>query len=133
MLISTSVQRLLTRWRAEAETLRSYAATAQADLVTTLADQLEAALLVPEEPSHKLAEAARVLGYDPDYLRKLVREGKLVNHGRKGAPRVRLSECPRKAAAQPSAPQALFTGPGTINLVARSKERARAVVANSGS
>ncbi len=35
--------------------------------------------------------------YSADHLGRLVREGKLPNAGREGAPRIRLQDLPRKA------------------------------------
>lgn len=56
-----------------------------------------------------LTDAASRCGYSADHLGALVREGKLANHGRKNAPRVRLSELPRK-------PGALTTTPMRANV-----------------
>jgi hypothetical protein len=46
--------------------------------------------------SVKLSEASRVCGYTADHLRVLIRSGKLTDHGRPHAPRVRLDELPKK-------------------------------------
>lgn len=46
-----------------------------------------------------LTDAAEECGYSADHLGALVRSGKLANHGRKMAPRVKASELPRKAKA----------------------------------
>ncbi len=54
---------------------------------------LLAPLLAFPEPLYNLRQAAEVLGYSQSYLGRLVREGKIPNHGSKGRPRVRLSEC----------------------------------------
>lgn len=50
-----------------------------------------------DEPLLTLTDAERLTGYSADHLGRLVRSGKLKNHGRRGSPRVRLSECPRRA------------------------------------
>lgn len=43
-----------------------------------------------------LTEAARISGYTPDHLSRLIRDGKLKNYGRKGAPRLQRSELPMR-------------------------------------
>ena len=51
-----------------------------------------------------LTQAALLSGYDPDTLGRLVREGRLANHGKKHAPRVRKSDLPRKPLRFPGRP-----------------------------
>lgn len=55
------------------------------------------ALLVPvlslPEPTFNLRQAADALGRSQAHLGRLVREGRIPNHGAKGRPLVRLSEC----------------------------------------
>lgn len=46
-----------------------------------------------------LREAASVSGYSEDHLGKLIRQGRLTNVGRKGSPRVRAGELPRRPGA----------------------------------
>jgi hypothetical protein len=48
----------------------------------------------------KLSEASRACGYTADHLRVLIRAGKLTDHGRPHAPRVRLDELPKKPGHQ---------------------------------
>jgi hypothetical protein len=43
-----------------------------------------------------LREAALLSGYSADYLGRLLREGKLTNHGRKGAPRILRRDLPKR-------------------------------------
>lgn len=43
-----------------------------------------------------LSEASAVSGYSIDHLARLLREGKLPNTGRKGAPRIRVTDLPRR-------------------------------------
>lgn len=43
-----------------------------------------------------VTQAARERGYNSEYLARLVREGKIENHGRKHAPRVRIGDIPMK-------------------------------------
>lgn len=46
-----------------------------------------------------LSDAANISGYTADHLSRLIRENKLNNYGRKGAPRVRRSELPMRPAS----------------------------------
>ena len=50
-----------------------------------------------------LTRAAALTGFSADHLGRLIKFGRLTNHGRKHAPRVKLSECPRKPAIASSA------------------------------
>jgi hypothetical protein len=52
------------------------------------------------DESLTLAQASDRCGYSTDHLSRLVREGKLKNLGRKGAPRVRAADLPRRVAAR---------------------------------
>src|ERR1035437_5574187 len=62
-------------------------------LLTEVLELLTPLLGVPE-PTYALVDAAKATGFTADYIGRLVRSGALRNHGRRGAPRVRLSECP---------------------------------------
>lgn len=48
------------------------------------------------EPTYTLTEAAVQCGYHRDHLGRLVAQGIIPNRGKPRAPRVRISECPRK-------------------------------------
>ncbi len=61
-----------------------------------LLEKLKAADGIDEELL-TLSAAATRCGYSADHLGALVRDGKLPNYGKKNAPRVKLSELPRKA------------------------------------
>jgi hypothetical protein len=93
-----SVAELPAVWRARAEELGAYAPAA-ATAWGRAAAELKAALLAAANEPLKLRDAARESGYSEDHLGRLVKEGKLVNVGRKRAPRVRRSDLPRKARA----------------------------------
>lgn len=95
--MTASIHELVDRWEAKrAEWARLHAQVDGAALAGEVLRDL--AELEEAEPVLSLAEAARRTGYSPDHLSRLVREGALPNHGRKGAPRVKLSECPAKPA-----------------------------------
>lgn len=59
-----------------------------ADVEAVFRDQSEAPLT--------LTEGSRRSGYSVDHLAKMIREGKLRNIGRKGSPRIRAGDLPRK-------------------------------------
>jgi len=81
------------QWRAMAALLRrhespaavayEYCATQLERTLDTLADQLLA-----------LRDAAATSGYSEDHLGRLVREGKIKNHGRRGRPLIRRGDLP---------------------------------------
>ncbi|HEY2375751.1 MAG TPA: hypothetical protein VGH98_07210, partial [Gemmatimonadaceae bacterium] len=63
-------------------------------------DQLERA---EAEAVLSLEEASRASGYSADHLRHLVADGSIPNAGRKGAPRIRRADLPRRPAHSTSA------------------------------
>ena len=87
---------LVAAWRDRAAALRRYApevANAWEDAATELEGRLRdtgADLLT-------LQAAARECGYSADHLGRLVKAGKLDDHGREHAPKVRRGDLPRKA------------------------------------
>jgi hypothetical protein len=87
---------LRAQWEADAETLRRRGATAQAEVLESVLADFDAAWTILQAEAVSLAEGARVSGYTADHLSRLMREGKLRNVGRPGAPRVRLTDLPRK-------------------------------------
>ena len=87
---------LLARWRAECDVLRRRGATTQAEALESAAADLEAALTMAGAETVTLAEAARLSGYTPDTLGRMVRAGSLRNVGRPHAPRLRVADLPRK-------------------------------------
>ena len=89
-------------WRRRAEGLRPFAEAA-ARAFEMAADELEEALDAEGDELVTITEAARRSGFSPDHLGRLVREGKVPNHGRPHAPRVCLADVPRKAGALPPA------------------------------
>ena len=52
-----------------------------------------------DETTLTLTDAAKESGYSTDHLGRLVRDGKIPNAGRPGAPRVALRHLPRKTGA----------------------------------
>ena len=87
---------LLRLWRDHANCLRRYGAQAQARVLETAADELEAALEEQNDDLLTLNQAAALSGYSADHLGRLVRSGRLPNHGERHAPRIRKQDLPRK-------------------------------------
>lgn len=88
---------LVAEWQATAATLRSYGAVAQATVLERCAEQLEARLEEQGATPLTLQEASDLSGYSSDHLGRLVREGKIPNAGRPGAPRIAREDVPIKA------------------------------------
>ena len=101
-----SVEGLPADWRKQAKALRRYGGETPAVALDRCADDLEATLVERDETTFSLVEAARESGYSADHLGRLVRDGKIPNAGRPGAPRIALKDLPRKAHAQPEPPLA---------------------------
>ena len=99
-----SVGGLPADWRKRAKALRRYGGDTPATAIERCADDLDTTLVERDEPTFSLVEAARESGYSADHLGRLVRDGKIPNAGRPGAPRIALKDLPRKAHA-PSAPR----------------------------
>lgn len=90
---------LLTSWRDEAHRLRDrYARLDLAALCEAHATELEEAVHAGEEELLSPAEAAKESLYSTRRLRELEAEGKLENHGRKGAPLYKRGDLPRRRA-----------------------------------
>lgn len=87
---------ILVGWRRLAVQQRRLGAEAQARTLEWCAEELEEALEGWQGDSFNLQEAAEWSGYSADHLGRLVREGKLENAGRPGAPRIRRADLPRK-------------------------------------
>ncbi|MBX6330911.1 MAG: hypothetical protein IRY91_03585 [Gemmatimonadaceae bacterium] len=83
-------------WRARADQLRLVAADAQARSFELAAEELEHLLRTIADEVLTLAEAALRSGYSVDHLARLIRLGKLPNAGRRGAPRIRAADLPRR-------------------------------------
>ena len=92
-----SVVGLPADWRQQAKALRRYGGETPATAIERCADDLEATLVERDETTFSLVEAARESGYSADHLGRLVRDGKIPNAGRPGAPGIALKDLPRKA------------------------------------
>jgi len=105
----TAIEAVLQRWRDDAARLRTYRNDRQAEFLEDRAAEVEAALAEAENELLSLVEAAEVSRYTPDSLGRLVRAGRLTNHGRPNAPKVRRGDLPRKPSlsGRPAGPKLL--------------------------
>ena len=95
--MSTRVSRsLVARWRTEAKSLRYRGASPQAELLESCASDLEQLLEEWGREALTLGEAAKLSGYSAEHLGRLIRDGKIPNAGRLGAPRITCGDLPRK-------------------------------------
>jgi hypothetical protein len=106
-------------WRHRSQVLKECSAEPQAKVLEMCAEQLELSLNYRDEELVSLTEAARAKGYTPDHIGRLVRQGKLKDYGRPKAPRVRLSELPRKPGTLPSVSRTTHLVGATTRQVAR--------------
>lgn len=91
-----SLLRLAERWESEAQLLRRHGCVSAATTAELHAGQLRDALREVEFEALTLEEAAQLSGYSYSHLSDLIREGTVPNAGRKGSPRIRRSDLPRK-------------------------------------
>ncbi len=98
---SPSVEALPAAWRRQAKALRRYGSEPPAVALERCANELETTLVERDETTLSLVEAARESGYSADHLGRLVRDGRIPNAGRPGAPRIARVHLPRKASAPP--------------------------------
>ena len=101
-----SVEALPANWRKRAKALRRYASESPAVALERCAAELEDTLRELDETTYSLVEAARESGYSADHLGRLVRDGRIPNAGRPGAPRIARRDLPRKAQTPPEPPLA---------------------------
>ena len=112
-----SVKNLPADWRKQAKALRRYGGETPAVALDRCADDLEATLVERDETTYSLVEAARESGYSADHLGRLVRDGKIPNAGRPGAPRIARRHLPRKAPAPAEPPLAEKPRRGDVSNV----------------
>jgi hypothetical protein len=80
----------------DAATLRAYGAEGQALAIERCVTTMRGAMHRADEELLTLEHAARESGYSAEHLGREVREGRIPNAGRKGAPRIRRADLPRK-------------------------------------
>ncbi len=110
-----SIRKLPAAWRRRAKTLRRYGGQALATALERCADELEGTIRERDDTTYSLVEASRESGYSADHLGRLVREGKIPNAGRPGAPRIARVDLPRKAAPPAEPRLAVATQPSDVS------------------
>ena len=79
-------------WRDKAGIFRDHAEEPLARAYEACAGELEQALAEDSQAPLTLSEAAEASGYSADHLGRMVRQGKIPNAGRRGAPRIRRAD-----------------------------------------
>ena len=90
---------LARRWEDEAQALERYHDTRGAAVARLHASELREAVRTQADELLPPVEAAVVSGYSRRRLRELDADGRLTNHGKKGAPLYRRADLPTKAQA----------------------------------
>lgn len=116
-----SLAGLPSHFRERAAEQRVFANEAAARALEYAAEQLDGTLRRDDDELLTLADAAKACGYTADHLGRLVADGKLANHGRKNAPRIRRADLPVKVRG------AVLPSPTASTHIGRA-EIARAVI-----
>ncbi len=95
---------LAEKWRQDADRDEKRGLRDAAAMGRHFADELEAYEADYENEILTLDQAAAESGYSKDHLSLLITQGKLPNAGKKGAPRVRRRDLPRKPRDAPLSP-----------------------------
>lgn len=91
-----TLRALAATWRRDSAILRKRGASAQAEVLESVADELEAATAAARIEAVSLEEAAEIGGYSYSHLQSLVAKGEIENLGQKGSPRIRRCDVPIK-------------------------------------
>ena len=109
VVVVMSAATLSSRWRTRAKLFRDHADESVARAYEKCAEELDEALREEDERLLDLQEAAELSGYSADHLGRLVREEKIPNAGRTGAPRIAHTDLPRKPPAVADMPSGCET------------------------
>ena len=90
---------LADRWSAEATSLERWGDNRGAAILRKCASELDAAARAHDDKELTITAASAASGYSCDHLRALVASGEIPNAGRKGSPRIRRGDLPRKVKA----------------------------------
>lgn len=88
---------LSARWRGDADRLEHWGDSRGAELLRLAAAELDAAVCAADDEELTLEEAVQESGYSERRLRELIADGTIPQAGRKGAPRIRRRDLPRRA------------------------------------
>ena len=115
-----NLQELCERWTAEQNRYRADGALVQPDrLIARFVDDL-LALEQNRGELLNLTQAAASSGYSRQYLARLVRQGRLADHGRPRAPRLKMADLPIKPGHLPPAGSGREIGNTSRGQVVRS-------------
>jgi hypothetical protein len=92
-------ERVVENWKAHLEQLRAWKQEEAAGMLEWCINELAADLEARKLELLTLGEASVECGYSYSSLEKRVRRGEIANRGKKGSPRVRRGDLPKKAAA----------------------------------
>ena len=92
---------LVLTWRARAEQLAAWGAPAVAAVWLAAAAELDVYYVHAAMEELTLKRAAMESGYSEAHLARLVADGTLENAGKKGSPRIRRGDLPRKPVKRP--------------------------------
>jgi len=90
---------LADRWSAEATSLERWGDDRGASILRRCAAELTTAARDHDDEELTITAASAASGYSQDHLRALVATGEIPNAGRKGSPRIRRKDLPRKPSA----------------------------------
>ena len=107
---------LASQWENDAQLMAQYGSPQQADVLRHCSRKLFEVIKSEKDVLLTLTLASQVSGYSADHLGRMVGEGRLTNYGRKGSPKLRLGDLPKK----PRAVVAANSGGYTPNADARS-------------
>jgi len=125
--VAMAIATLPVEWKARAKNLRRWAsAEAAATAWERAAAELEEALSRQSDRVLDLTQAAAVSGYSADHLGRLIRQGRIPNAGRRHAPRIRLSDLPRKPGHAPTPAERLPETPPRDQVVRTLLQRRQA-------
>lgn len=94
------ISEIIERWRErQREWLRLHVQVDGAALASEIVADLEQIASGDGQSTLTLTAASQLSGYSSDHLSRLIRDGKLSNHGRKGKPLIRRSELPMRPRA----------------------------------
>lgn len=113
--MNRGVRDLAAAWLARAAELEAYAPPA-AEAFRRASAELLAAIDQADHEALTLEEAALASGFSRDHLRHLVAGGQIPNAGKRGAPRIRRRDLPRK----PSSTSSYDPNADALQLVNRS-------------
>lgn len=102
---------LVQKWIDEASYLRDrYGLETAARICEAHVNELKAAVVASQGELLTVSQAARESGYSEQHLRALIAEGRVVNAGQKGRPRLRRGDLPHKVTPHPVGPPRALHG-----------------------